>query len=56
MKLFRIVLEFKAEPDDDLELFVEGLTALDAFQDAVTARIELVEIFDEDTDHADNNT
>ena len=56
MKLFRIVLEFEAEPNDDLEVFVEGLTALDAFKDAVTARIELVEIFEEDTDHADNDT
>ena len=56
MKLFRIVLEFKAEPDDDLDLFVEGLTALDAFQDAITARIELVEIFTEDTGHAEHET
>ena len=46
MKLFRLVLEFKAEADDDLQLFVEGVTALDFFDDAITARIELVEVFD----------
>jgi len=46
VKLFRLVLEFKAEADDDLQLFVEGVTALDFFDDAITARIELVEVFD----------
>ena len=56
MKLFRLVLEFKAEADDDLQLFVEGVTALDFFDDAITARIELVEIFDpEDLDGSNTN-
>lgn len=57
MKLFRLVLEFKAEADDDLQLFVEGVTALDFFDDAITARIELVEVFTpEDLDGNSSNT
>jgi len=57
VKLFRLVLEFKAEADDDLQLFVEGVTALDFFDDAITARIELVEVFTpEDLDGNSSNT
>jgi len=57
VKLFRLVLEFKAEADDDLQLFVEGVTALDFFDDAITARIELVEVFTpEDLDGNNSNT
>lgn len=54
MKLFRFVLEFEADEDSDLELFVEGVTALDLFQDAITARIELVEIFEPEKDNGND--
>ncbi len=57
MKFFRLTLEF--DVDENLEVFVGGLQALDAFQNALNIQLEIVERFEmeeNDGNNGDTNT
>lgn len=55
MKFFRLTLEFNV--DENLEVFVGGLKALDAFQNALNIELEIVERFEmEDENGNDSDT
>jgi len=57
VKFFRLTLEF--DVDENLEVFVGGLQALDAFQNALNVQLEIVERFEmeeNDGNNGDTNT
>ena len=55
MKFFRLTLGFNV--DENLEVFVRGLKALDAFQNALNIELEIVERFEmEDENGNDSDT
>jgi hypothetical protein len=57
VKFFRLTLEF--DVDENLEVFVGGLQALDAFKNALNIQLEIVERFEmeeNDGNNGDTNT
>ena len=53
MKFFRLTLEFNV--DENLEVFVGGLKALDAFQNALNIELEIVERFEMEDENGNNS-
>ena len=52
MKFFRLTLEF--DVDENLEVFVGGLQALDAFKNALNIQLEIIERFEMEENDGNN--
>jgi len=52
VKFFRLTLEF--DVDENLEVFVGGLQALDAFKNALNIQLEIIERFEMEENDGNN--